>query len=103
MANNFVTNLRATRSNTSNTANNLNMPVTRGDMQKQRQAQSKVDPNAFINFLRMIICHLPHSSSIIESSTFPILVIIGTTNAFPIQKYLILFGMPLLVQSSSNP
>lgn len=54
MANNFVTNLRAARSNASNVANNLKTPVTRGDMQKQRQAQSKVDPNAFINFLRMI-------------------------------------------------
>ena len=54
MANNFLTNLRAARSNASNTANNLNTPVTRGDMQKQRQAQSSVDPNAFYNFLRMV-------------------------------------------------
>lgn len=58
MANNFVLNLRAVRSDTnskaSNMANNTKMPITRGDIQKQRQAQSKVDPNAFINFLRMI-------------------------------------------------
>ena len=54
MANNFLTNLRAARSNTSNAANNLKTPVTRGDIQKQRQAQSKVDPNAFFNFLRMV-------------------------------------------------
>ena len=33
----------------------------------------------------------------------PILVIIGTTSAFPMQKYLIRFGIPLLVQLSSNP
>lgn len=58
MANNFVLNLRAVRSEAnskaSNMANNTKMPITRGDIQKQRQAQSKVDPNAFINFLRMI-------------------------------------------------
>lgn len=55
MANDFVTNLRASRSNASNTANNLNTPVTRGDMQKQRQKETGVSPNAFINFLRIAL------------------------------------------------
>lgn len=47
MANNFVLNLRAVRSEAnskaSNMANNTKTPITRGDMQKQRQAQSKVE------------------------------------------------------------
>lgn len=43
------------------------------------------------------------SSAMIVSRTLPILVIIGTTRALPMQKYLILSGIPVFVHSSSNP
>ena len=36
-------------------------------------------------------------------SDFAIFVIKGTTTAFPIQKYRILFGIPVFVHSSGNP
>ena len=47
----FITNFRNARLNQLSSSPAL---LTRGDIQKQRQAQSKVDPNAFFNFLRMI-------------------------------------------------
>lgn len=49
MANEFLLNLRAARGNNQNNVSRR-LP-TRGDMQKQRQTD--VDPNSFINFLRM--------------------------------------------------
>lgn len=50
----FYDNLRASRSNQSNRQDNTRNIIERGDMQKQRQAQTVVDPNAFFNFLRMV-------------------------------------------------
>ena len=44
-----------------------------------------------------------YSASNILVNSFPILVIKGTTNAFPMQKYLNFCGMPVFVQLSSKP
>ena len=50
----------------------------------------------------LITAFLYFSEAIISSRTSPIRVIIGTTNAFPMQKYLICSGIPA-VQLSGNP
>ena len=43
------------------------------------------------------------NQDISRANTFPILVTNGTTNAFPIQKYLIFSGIPVSVQPSGKP
>ena len=56
MANKFLTNLRASRSTAQNTDISNKLP-TRGDIQQQRQ--NNVDPNSFINFLRIVSGGVP--------------------------------------------